>query len=612
MRISVGLLFAAGLVWVLVWGTDSSPERRTALARGKDGALTGKAADPAPDDPARLLETLCGGTRAERKAAVDRLRGLGKAAVPGLVAILRNGAAVEKLRALRVLEKLATHTAPAVPELLRIVDTNVSGLPRPKLPAAAMEVFEAMGPVARDALPTLIAWLSGNDDHRADTAAWILRDLDKAAAPALPAILEILRSEKLPWGRRLPLTCVIENLGPVAIDAAPIMIARIHEAGVAQAGRRRRGRTDFSPARALGAMGVKAVPLIIAALGDEVEETHFSYQLALRDTGAGAVPALIKALQHDSPLVRENAADVLGDMKFQSDELRRALEEALDDPSLRVRAEAAESLAEQGEAAIPALIKALRSHDWTVRRNAARGLRRHGKKAAKAIPDLIELLGASTFLRLAAADTLGAMGPRAADTAPALVKALARSGRYAQDNIADTLGRIGTAALPAILDALRSRDKRVRAGAARALGRIKKLNDATRDTLANLLTDKDPTVRLRAAIALAPRDIALAALVRGLKHGDKYERVAAAKAIARYKAGGTAALPALFKTSRRLEILRRRSGSHPTPAAVTEAIVAIGRYDVRCSSECSWIRTTPYGATRRRHSPKRDRPHSWP
>ena len=390
--------------------------------------------------------------------------------------------------------------------------------------------------------------------------------MGKAAKPALPAMLKILLDEELLWDRGTALIQVVTNLGPDAKDAAPAMLSIIRSMGEAKAEASKRGmgaswaQTDFEAARALAAMGPSVVPAIIEALSTGVWDVDYTVQLALKEMGKPALPGILAALEHENANVRANVAEVLGDMKIKSSEVREALERAARDPDATVRERALASLGGQDEAAIPTLIANLRAKE--TRLHALRALKRHGARAEAAIPELIELTRNknSSIVELAA-EALGSMGPRAADAVPAIVEAMSRVEGYTREPIADALGKIGAPAVPAILEAMGSTDSGIRVAAARALRGLREFDGITLRALQESLGTDDSKVRLQVALALAPRPIALPALIRGLSEPDYESQEQAAEAIAKYGPEGKSALPALFEAVRAMGQAYRANGN---------------------------------------------------
>ena len=92
-----------------------------------------------------------------------------------------------------------------------------------------------------------------------------------------------------------------------------------------------------------------------------------------------------------------------------------------------VKETASDALGRIGEAAVPALIDALAHPDPEVREQAARALALIGPKATAAVPELIKLLDDEAEpVRRQAARALGQVGPAAKIAIPALIKQLER------------------------------------------------------------------------------------------------------------------------------------------------------------------------------------------
>ena len=237
----------------------------------------------------------------------------------------------------------------------------------------------------------------------------------------------------------------------------------------------------------------------------------------------------------------------------------------------RVRLAAIRRLGELGPAAAPAageLIRRLRRPQD--RRAAETALAAIG---AGAVPALIEALRHRDFdVRGRAAETLGRMGAAALPAVPALLDAY----RW-NHGVEPALRSIGDAARPALRDALRSDDRIVRSAAAGTLAllgdreglsaALPELAETLRGPLSDgviaawvvigaeavpaltaMLTDRDKNIRLRAVGTLgsigpsaAP---AVAALCR-LLASDRFERVREASASALGRIGGSEAAAAL-------------------------------------------------------------------
>jgi HEAT repeat protein len=112
-----------------------------------------------------------------------------------------------------------------------------------------------------------------------------------------------------------------------------------------------------------------------------------------------------------------------------------------------------------GEPVVPALAEMLRSGSPAERIAAANTLWGMGPRAAAAVPDLAAALAdADPGLRVAAAMALENMGPAAAGAVPALVKGVADRQPAVRQASVKALGAVGpaaSAALPALTRALR-------------------------------------------------------------------------------------------------------------------------------------------------------------
>ncbi|MBX7168553.1 MAG: HEAT repeat domain-containing protein [Pirellulales bacterium] len=94
-------------------------------------------------------------------------------------------------------------------------------------------------------------------------------------------------------------------------------------------------------------------------------------------------------------------------------------------PERGVNEAASDALGRIGEAAIPALLEALRDPDPLVRAEAVRALARMGPEAEPALDALIAALqDGDKGVRRAAAGAIGQIGPAAKKAIPALVQAL--------------------------------------------------------------------------------------------------------------------------------------------------------------------------------------------
>lgn len=133
------------------------------------------------------------------------------------------------------------------------------------------------------------------------------------------------------------------------------------------------------------------------------------------------------------------------------------------------------------------------------------------EKARPAVPRLAEMLSVEkpsdtdAMIRDDVIQTLGRIGPSAAEAVPALVRAMEKPGKYGVRSILETLDRIGSAAraaAPAVCRVLKSGSDNERAAAAQTLGALRASGTETVAALVAALRDPSEHVRLKAVYAL--------------------------------------------------------------------------------------------------------------
>ncbi|OLE58256.1 MAG: hypothetical protein AUI36_13785 [Cyanobacteria bacterium 13_1_40CM_2_61_4] len=198
-----------------------------------------------------------------------------------------------------------------------------------------------------------------------------------------------------------------------------------------------------------------------------------------------AIPNIIGKLKDPSPVARQNAAHVLGRLRWgeeppsEARAIAPALAEALKDPEASVRREAAEALYFTGgsrEAAVPALAELVGDPDPSVRKEALKALRCTGKETV----ELVHALAAGLQDRDPGARVEAALGFADRSRSPS-----------------------GEEALKAIfLEALEASDPKARAKALEGLQQTSGREDSTIATFVRHLKDPDPEVRGSAALQL--------------------------------------------------------------------------------------------------------------
>lgn len=214
----------------------------------------------------------------------------------------------------------------------------------------------------------------------------------------------------------------------------------------------------------------------------------------------------IEALRGDDHQLRIDARAALGPQGPYAKDAVAAIIDSFAKARPTDHDEAIETLADHGQSAVPALVKALKRPEAPV--------------------------------RVAAAETLGQVRPKPFDAVPALVDAVNDSSPEVRSAAADSLGgfrRSPDKILPSLEIALRDGNDDVRAAAARALSEMGRKSKPALPALIVALKDKNGNVRKAAAWAV--REIgpdaksAVPALIEGLrdrKLADSHVRFAQA------------------------------------------------------------------------------------
>ena len=204
------------------------------------------------------------------------------------------------------------------------------------------------------------------------------------------------------------------------------------------------------------------------------------------------------------------------------------LSQELGAPNVVVRREAAYSLDKMGVAAkdaLPALIDGLgnrraRGRDRDRRQAVTRSAFALSKIGRAAIPALVEALKSDdTGQRAGAAKALAGMGGDAAPAIPELIANLKGEDEVRREMV-EALGAIGAGAVKPLMESLQAADARERAGAAMSLALLGVVAKESAPVIFELLkTDSDPQVRIALLSALPKIGIEPGAAVPALIAG---------------------------------------------------------------------------------------------
>lgn len=328
-------------------------------------------------------------------------------------------------------------------------------------------------------LSELIAALSDKDFQVRIRAVDFLGLIGPAAKPAVPALLDALNEERL---RELVLNS-LGNIGVGAEEAIPALIKAIAEYASA---------CRWYAAEALAKIGEAAVSAL--------KEATASENMYLR---IWSNAALAYNEGPDSPHLRYLVGPMNSENKRMSEEALRAMK----------------MLGRKSEPLVPDLIEAMKdpkiSHDLV-----AEVLTQIGQGAKSAVPELLERLASKKYNErfsmsypIEAIRAIGAIGGREAKSAvPLLIQALnaddtsdaftASQQPRIRAEAAKTLGKIGPGAgpaIPSLVNALGDEDKWVRRNAAEAIGSIDPTNLEAVPALVEAI--KDESGRVRVAVA---------------------------------------------------------------------------------------------------------------
>lgn len=216
-------------------------------------------------------------------------------------------------------------------------------------------------------------------------------------------------------------------------------------------------------------------------------------------------------------------------------------------PAQAEREEAAAALKRMGPAAVPGLIKQLRTREpffhkqaWAI--TAGLPARMKYKLLGRGSP-----LQAAT-LRAAAARSLGMIGPEAAPAVPYLSRALRDSQPQVSIDAAAALGHIGPASVPELTTALADKNSSVRHMAAYGLGELGPGAVSAIPALLQSLADENEYVRSSAAHTLSRiGEPARQAVLEAVAKANGPKRQAAAKALAGFNGSAQEGIPPLLK-----------------------------------------------------------------
>lgn len=368
----------------------------------------------------QVIPTLITGLKNERSdistEAIQGLAMLGPLAVTPVQELVTAQPTTASLNACDVLMSIGPAATPALPKLVAASKSADS-----KVKWHAMNAIGSIGPDAKSAVQPLVTGLSDPDEQVKLAAGQALQRIGKASVSALVTSLKDERLAAVVAG-------VLGGIGPDAAEAVPALggLLKLKDPEVR--------REVILALASIGPPAKSTVPDLIKILGDGDFQYRGSAAFALGKIGDRsaesalkksldvgdnpvlslatawalvqldptndeyvkiAIPKLITGLEHDNPMVRQEAARTLGEIGPRSKSAVPALRKKLADPAPPVQREALVALGEIGAAsveAVPDIMRILTDGEPAFRSIASYSLGRIGEDAKAAVPQLTRLL----------------------------------------------------------------------------------------------------------------------------------------------------------------------------------------------------------------------------
>ncbi|HEX3872239.1 MAG TPA: HEAT repeat domain-containing protein [Pirellulales bacterium] len=379
---------------------------------------------------------------------------------------------------------------------LLIVVVSVSTL----VVAAQTQAQQATDP----AIAGLIASLGNGDAAAKVRTADALGDKGAKAKSAVPALIKALESPDAHFRWH-----VERALGAIGPDAAPAVAALT--AALGDQDPKVRAYAAFALGR-IGTPAASSIHQLVAAVKDPDAAVRREVIKAVRLINAGptvVVPLMIDILKQAQPT---EVVEILHSLASFGDKVVPGLNNALKHENARYWASLV--IAEIGppaKACIPGLIECLSDDDIEVRRQAIMALGHIGPDAATATDAVAKVLNDSVVgARSAALWALGMFGPGAKSAMPVVEANLNDSdplmrivSAWAMTKIDPSSADYRRQAIARLLEATKSPEPRVRAGALLGLADLKSDDATTIQAFVLSLADADTSVAGTAANALA-------------------------------------------------------------------------------------------------------------
>ena len=411
-----------------------------------DDAYSLTDAGPDKEQSARALIALLKDEREEVAGyAASALGQLGLApdlAVPALIEAFENP---DDFVSQHALMAAIAFGKPAIPHLVKALDWESYFDTRPissrtRATYAAIALFE-IGPDAVNRLLTT--------PRDVELNPYAISVVNHQARYTIQRLEEKLRGtdEKI----RISVINILGQMKTNALEAAPAVAARLTSRSVDERAAAAEALTAVGPIE--GELRVRLVPLLIRALDDSSSRVQAGVLKTLGHCGtldAQAIRRVARLYSSSKAEVRDAVVSSLGSTGKGSKVASATLAKALNDPDQLVRSDAVKTLPLVDPSNVPPLIRALRDKDAAMRQAAAKALRAIRGSEATAVSALATAAQSDSYasVRIAAVESLGALGPKAASAVPALI-GLLKDSRIKTSYTIQALSKIGPAAASA-------------------------------------------------------------------------------------------------------------------------------------------------------------------
>ncbi len=331
--------------------------------------------------------------------------------------------------------------------------------------------------------------------------------LSLAASDLLAEVKELEGlTEKLKSGSLAEKTKAVRllgEIGPAAAETVPLLLESLN--------------TEYQGLRyevaiALGRINsdastvVRALTQLLSDPSPHVKNSAIESLRLFGDASRPSLPQLLSMLNDKEPLIRVGAAraivqieDAEGDATVKAIPILVA---ALTNERHDVSIEAIHGVASAGETAVFAIANLLDGKNLVGKLNACDALAAIGPAAGSATDRLIDTVSAlEPKLRAQAIMALGEIGPPAERSIPVLINALLDADIQVRISAEHSLRRFGKAALPALMDGLKS--ETLQKSVVPAIAELGSEAAGAVGSLAQLLKSKDSALQRETIIALA-------------------------------------------------------------------------------------------------------------